>query len=191
MREWHGYLSTFPQLAGYEVGEWSRGHSSLRVLSPEGGDLRVGNFTSIARNVTILLGGEHRTDWITTYPFPAYVDVELETPDYSLTRGDVVIGNDVWIGVNVTILSGLTIGNGAVVGAGSVVQRSIPPYAIALGNPDRPVRYRFDDKTIQALNEIAWWNWPIEHIRAALPILLSGQVEDFIRAAGRTGQGEC
>ncbi|KPB86797.1 Acetyltransferase [Pseudomonas syringae pv. maculicola] len=36
--------------------------------------LRVGSYTSIAEGVKILLGGEHRTDWITTYPFPAMVE---------------------------------------------------------------------------------------------------------------------
>jgi len=39
------------------------------------------------------------------------------------------------IGANVTILPGLTIGEGAMVGAGSVVTRSVPPYAIVVGNP--------------------------------------------------------
>ena len=32
--------------------------------------LIVGNFCSIADGVTIYLGGNHRTEWVTTYPFP-------------------------------------------------------------------------------------------------------------------------
>ena len=31
--------------------------------------LVVGNFCSIASNVKVYLGGNHRTDWVTTYPF--------------------------------------------------------------------------------------------------------------------------
>ena len=41
------------------------------------------------------------------------------------------------LGANATILSGLEIGSGAMVGAGSVVTRSVPPNAIAVGNPAR------------------------------------------------------
>ena len=45
------------------------------------------------------------------------------------------------IGANATILPGITIGQYAMVGAGSVVTRSVPPYAVVVGNPARIVRY--------------------------------------------------
>lgn len=45
------------------------------------------------------------------------------------------------IGANSTILPGIEIGVGAMVGAGAVVTRSVPPYAIAVGNPARIVGY--------------------------------------------------
>lgn len=45
------------------------------------------------------------------------------------------------IGANATILPGLVIGSGAMVGAGSVITRSVPPNAIAVGNPARIVGY--------------------------------------------------
>jgi UDP-2-acetamido-3-amino-2,3-dideoxy-glucuronate N-acetyltransferase len=45
------------------------------------------------------------------------------------------------IGANATILPGLEIGSGAMVGAGSVVTRSVPPNAIAVGNPARIIGY--------------------------------------------------
>jgi UDP-2-acetamido-3-amino-2,3-dideoxy-glucuronate N-acetyltransferase len=45
------------------------------------------------------------------------------------------------IGANATILPGITIGQNAMVGAGSVVTRSVPPYAVVVGNPARIVRY--------------------------------------------------
>jgi|TARA_B110000908_G_C10201817_1_gene425704 acetyltransferase-like isoleucine patch superfamily enzyme len=54
----------------------------------------------------------------------------------------VVIGEDVWIGTHVTILDGVEIGKGAVIGASSVVTKSIPEYAIAVGNPARVIRER-------------------------------------------------
>jgi acetyltransferase-like isoleucine patch superfamily enzyme/dTDP-4-dehydrorhamnose 3,5-epimerase-like enzyme len=45
------------------------------------------------------------------------------------------------IGANATILPGLRIGLRAMVGAGAVVTRSVPPYAIVVGNPARIVGY--------------------------------------------------
>jgi len=60
-------------------------------------------------------------------------------PDLQLP---VQIGSDVWIGANCTILGGVQIGDGAVVGAGSIVNKDIPAYAIAVGNPARVIKYR-------------------------------------------------
>lgn len=54
----------------------------------------------------------------------------------------VIIGNDVWIGTRVIILPGVRIGDGAIIGAGSVVTKSIPPLAVAVGNPARVIRQR-------------------------------------------------
>ena len=61
---------------------------------------------------------------------------------------DVVIENGVWIGCNVTILKGVTVGRGAVIGAGSVVTKSIPAYAIAVGNPAKVIKFRFNEQEI-------------------------------------------
>ena len=48
---------------------------------------------------------------------------------------DVLIDDFAWIGHRVTILPGVTIGKHAIIGAGAVVAKSIPDYAIAVGNP--------------------------------------------------------
>ncbi len=84
-------------------------------------------------------------------------------PHYS-TRGDVVIGDGCWIGDNVTVLPGASIGVGAVIGACAVVSRSIPPFAVAVGNPARVVRYRFSQEMIDYLIELNWWNWSDDRI---------------------------
>ena len=70
----------------------------------------------------------------------------------------VKIGNDVWVGDNAVILKGITIGNGAVIGAGAVVTHNVPDYAIAVGNPARVIRKRFDDHIIKLLLELKWWD---------------------------------
>ncbi len=52
----------------------------------------------------------------------------------------VVIENHVWIGCGCTILKGVVIGEGAVIAAGSVVTKSVPPRALAAGNPAKVIR---------------------------------------------------
>ena len=45
------------------------------------------------------------------------------------------------IGANATLLPGITIAQHAMVGAGAVVTRSVPAFAVVVGNPARIVRY--------------------------------------------------
>jgi acetyltransferase-like isoleucine patch superfamily enzyme len=47
--------------------------------------------------------------------------------------------------MGVCILPGVTIGEGCVVGAGSVVAKDLPEFAVAVGNPARPIRDRRGD----------------------------------------------
>jgi acetyltransferase-like isoleucine patch superfamily enzyme len=63
----------------------------------------------------------------------------------SYINKDVIIGDNVWLGARVTILGGVTIGEGAIVQAGAVVVNSIPPLAIAGGNPAKVFKYRDKD----------------------------------------------
>ena len=56
---------------------------------------------------------------------------------------DIIVEEDVWIGARVTLLRGITLGRGCIVGAGSVVRKSVPPYAIVVGNPAKIVGFRF------------------------------------------------
>jgi virginiamycin A acetyltransferase len=78
----------------------------------------------------------------------------------------VTIGAGTWIGDNVTILPDVEIGNGAIVGAGSVVTRSVPPYAIVVGNPARVMRYRYPEEVIELIAPVEWWTWSDEKLRA-------------------------
>jgi virginiamycin A acetyltransferase len=73
-------------------------------------------------------------------------------------RKRVLIGNDVFIGRNVIILDGVTIGDGAVIGAGALVSKNIPPYAVAVGNPIKIIKYRFSEEIIEKLLALQWWN---------------------------------
>ena len=149
-----------------------------------GDRLIIGNFCAIAKGVNFIMNGaNHRMDCATTYPFyimggdwgSMIAPVRDELP----LKGDTVIGNDVWIGQNVTVMPGVHIGDGAIIGTNSTVAFNIPPYCIAVGNPARVVRRRFDNETIELLEQLQWWNMPIEEIDMLLPVLTTPDMEEM------------
>ena len=141
-----------------------------------------GNFCSIAGNVTVYLGGNHRTDWVTTYPFGHIHTNVFSTrmPGHPATRGDVIVGNDVWIADNVTIMSGVRIGDGAVIACNSHVVRDVPPYSIVGGNPAKLIKYRFTRKQIEQLLTIQWWNWSVQKIDENVHLLCNNNIDEFL-----------
>jgi acetyltransferase-like isoleucine patch superfamily enzyme len=172
-------LLSNPKFANYSVGRFSYGDPTVLPLLSDA-KLKIGSFVCFAVGVTILLGGEHNSDWVTTYNFDLIYDKFRNVKGRSWTKGDVVIGNDVWIGRDVLILSGVTIGDGAIIGARSVVAKDVSPYSIVAGNPARETRKRFPDDTIAKLIKMEWWNWDIQRIKENLPLLLSNNVKEFI-----------
>ncbi len=129
-------------------------------------DVVVGKYCSIADQVTLFCGGAHRTSLVSTWPF----DIRLRSaPEHGSRtykkQAPTRIGNDVWIAFGATIMAGLTIGNGAVIGPCAVVFDNVAPYAVVRGNPAAEIRRRFDAATIEALQAIAWWDWPESTIR--------------------------
>ncbi|MDH5358626.1 MAG: CatB-related O-acetyltransferase [Gammaproteobacteria bacterium] len=166
----------YPQ---YQIGRGTYGIPRVRARD-DGATLKIGSYTSIATDVEILLGGEHRIDWVTTYPFNVLSEEGKGINGHPKTKGDVVIGSDVWIGTGSTILSGVTIGDGAVIGAKSVVVKDVPSYSIFAGNPASLIKTRFSHEIIRQLMDIKWWNWSDDEIRAAIPFLLSDDIQRFI-----------
>ena len=157
------YMCDDKRYRTYEIGEHTYGHPE--VLSwDDKTRLTIGKYCSIAEGVTIILGGGHRVDWVTTYPLSVFFDELGSCEGHPLTKGDLEIGHDVWVGYGATILSGIHIGDGAVIAARAVVTRDVPPYAIVAGNPARIIKYRFDTETIAELLELKWWNWPIDTV---------------------------
>lgn len=175
------FLSERKEFERYSIGVGTYGVPKVLDWN-NNTNLIIGNYCSIASNVTILLGGEHQSEWITTYPFKTIssFDISIDYKEHK-SKGNVSIGNDVWIGTNATILSGVTVGNGAIIGAGSVVTKDVPDYAIVGGNPAKIIRYRFEKEVIDRLLAIAWWNWDTQKINTNIEILCSGNIDQLIR----------
>ena len=158
-----------------EIGRYTYGHESMVVGQwCEGASLQIGSFCSIANGLTVFLGGNHRVDWITTFPFGHIFQDELggaEIVGHPQSNGDIIIGNDVWIGSNVTIMSGLKIGDGAVIAANSTVVKDIASYEIWGGNPAKKLKTRFSEEVINSLKQLKWWEWEEEVIKKLAPSL--------------------
>jgi acetyltransferase-like isoleucine patch superfamily enzyme len=143
--------------------------------------IEIGSFCSIGERVVIFGGGEHRTDWVSTYPFAEVFDLkDKKIIGHPSSKGPTTIGHDVWLGFQSTILSGVTIGTGAVIGANTLVSKDVPPYAVVVGNPGKVVRFRFRAELINDLLEIAWWNWPLNEILKNADVLSSPDSEGAI-----------
>jgi hypothetical protein len=150
--------------------------------------LIIGNYSAVAG--THLLGGQHAIKHVSSYPFR--INWKLpgagEDGNPAAPRGDIVIGSDAWVTFGTWVLSGVNIGHGAVVATGSVVSKDVPPYAIVGGNPAEIIRYRHTPEQIEALLEIAWWDWPEEEVREAVPYQASDSLLDTLENRYSTGR---
>lgn len=145
-----------------------------------GDRLIIGKFCQIGANVNFVMNGaNHQMNAASTYPFYIFDGWEAEAPSHEdlPLKGDTVVGNDVWIGENVTILPGVHIEDGAIIGMNSTAARDVPAYCVAVGNPARVIRKRFDDEMIDLLEKLKWWDKSIAEIRELIPILSCSDIE--------------
>jgi acetyltransferase-like isoleucine patch superfamily enzyme len=166
-----------------ELGAFSYFNSTPRIHrypNTDGQRVRIGKFCSLGKDVEFLLGGDHRTEWVTTFPLlEAFTDEGHRRTMKS--RGEIRIGHDVWVGRGAFFRSGVTVGTGAVIGSRAVVTQDVRPYAIVAGNPAREVRRRFDDETVARLLASQWWELPVETIKEGVYILSSSDIGAFLR----------
>ena len=101
-----------------------------------GGNVTIKKNTLIASFVAVI-GENHNID----------PEAGVKYGSQPLIKKDVVIGENCWIGEKAIILPGVIIGDWSIIGASSVVNKSIPPYSIAAGNPAKVIKkYNFDSK---------------------------------------------
>lgn len=168
-------MSSNPRYAAYSIGDYSYGQPQI-LFPNDKATLNIGKYVSIANDVIIMLGGEHRPDWVSTYPFNVLYPEFNYIKGHPTTKGDVVIGNDVWIGRQALIMSGVTIGDGAIIAANAVVVKNVSPYSIVGGNPAKHIRYRFEENEIAELLRIKWWNWSDNEVRKNADKLMNSDI---------------
>ena len=105
------------------------------VVSPE---VILGNNVKVQNNVSIYTGVICEDD---VFLGPSMVFTNITNPRSAVIRKDQYsrthVGKGATIGANATIVCGHDIGEYAFIGAGAVVTKSVPPYALVLGNPGR------------------------------------------------------
>jgi virginiamycin A acetyltransferase len=151
--------------------------------------LVIGRFCALGTGVRFIMNGaNHRMDGPSTFPFPIMGDAWAEHADLIQGlpgRGDTVVGHDVWFGYRTTVMPGVRIGHGAIVASGSVVVDDVPDYGIVGGNPARLIRTRHSAADVARLLDLAWWDWPTEHLTAHLRTVMSGSVDQLAAVAPR------
>ena len=166
-----------------EVGKWSYGRPNIYRWDWKS-KIIIGNFCSLGPDIKFYIGGNHRSDWISTSPLPAsqfsetFKKAQL-IKNFSDSRGDIIIGHDVWIGGSTTILSGVTIGTGSIIAAGSVVVNDVDPYTVSGGNPNREIKKRFEENIVKRILQTEWWLMEDSQIDDLSKYLLSSDTEKF------------
>ena len=121
-------------MPGCEIGENCNIGQNV-VVSPE---VILGNNVKIQNNVSIYTGVICEDD---VFLGPSMVFTNITNPRSAVIRKDQYarthVGKGATIGANATIVCGHDIGEYAFIGAGAVVTKSVPPYALVLGNPGR------------------------------------------------------
>lgn len=147
--------------------------------------VRAGHFLWVEPDVEMMVGGNHRIDWVTTFPVRQVYDLPGEGCAWS--KGDLVIGHGVRLGRGAKVLSGVTIGDGARVEPRSVVVRDVRPYSVVAGNPARQVALRFDTDTTARLVGTSWWDWHDDMTVWRLDRLTGGRAHELVPQLGRDG----
>lgn len=138
------------------------------------GPIEIGRYVQFGPKVSIY-ATNHNMRLLTPYNNSQLLNGEMKK---FIIKEKVRIGHGSWIGCGAIILKGVTVGRGAVIGAGSVVTKDVPNYGIAIGNPAKTIRYRFDQETISIIEGTTWWKKNLDELSDVRDILQMDIVKD-------------
>ena len=123
-------------MPGCEIGEGCNIGQNV-VISP---GVRLGRNVKVQNNVSIYTGVTCEDD---VFLGPSCVFTNVVNPRSHVIRKDQYaktrVGRGASIGANATIVCGHDIGEFAFIGAGAVVTKTVPPFALVVGNPAKQV----------------------------------------------------
>lgn len=117
---------------GFKIGENS-GIGDFSFFGAAGG-IEIGNNVIMGQNVRFHSENHN------------FSRIDIPIREQGVTNKGINIGDDCWIGSGVVFLDGVQVGSGCVIGANTLVNKSIPPYSVAVGNPMKIVKNRMDIK---------------------------------------------
>lgn len=120
--------------SGVEIGENCTIGQNVFIAN----DVKIGNTVKVQNNVSIYTGCELEDE---VFLGPSCVLTNISNPRSQVNRQRLyektLFRKGATIGANATIVCGITVGRYAFVGAGSVVTKTVPDYALMIGNPAR------------------------------------------------------
>ncbi|SFB70101.1 UDP-2-acetamido-3-amino-2,3-dideoxy-glucuronate N-acetyltransferase [Flagellimonas taeanensis] len=123
-------------MPGCEIGESCNIGQNV-VVSP---DVVLGNNVKVQNNVSIYTGVICEDD---VFLGPSMVFTNVINPRSAINRrGEYMkttVRKGATIGANATVVCGNDIGEYALIGAGAVVTKSVPPFALLVGNPAKQI----------------------------------------------------
>ena len=137
-------------------------------------NMKIGRYCSIATGLRFI-AEKHPLDLISTSPFSYNEEFYILKDSYLKYYGKAlktstlenfigiskptILENDVYVCTDAILKPGITLHTGCVVGQNALVTKDVPPYAIVGGVPAKIIRYRFDEKTIERLLRLEWWQY--------------------------------
>ena len=119
----------------YRAGRGGRGRPYVMVHRGDRARVVAEAGARFGPEVVCLTGGNHRTDWVTTFALREVYDLPGAYVGNPTSRGDVVVGARATVGEGSWIVSGVRIGREAEVRPYAIVTRDVPDGATVAGSP--------------------------------------------------------